>query len=144
LNGLQTWRRHSGRAYDTDRYVRHRTDDRPNFSASSSTRGKEAASRSKQRQLDVEAIVRARLVRSEVPRLGPAGLYLAMPWPKVMIGPLLDFMFNEITHARFGAMLLFSLVTTQLAVLAVTQYLHRGQAHRPVEFRTALTHCFRF
>lgn len=75
------------------------------------------------------------------PRLGPAGLFLAMPWPKAIIESLLDFMFKGITRAQFRCAA--PVLTTRLIALTVTRYLHRGQVHRSVELRRALAHRFR-
>lgn len=61
-----------------------------------------------------------------------------------MLDSLLDLAANGLTHAGLVAKLVFLLVMTQLTILTVTLYLHRGQTHRSVDFHPALAHCFRF
>lgn len=40
--------------------------------------------------------------------------------------------------------LLYTLIATHLTIVAVTLYLHRGQAHRGIEFHPLLSHSMRF
>jgi stearoyl-CoA desaturase (delta-9 desaturase) len=51
---------------------------------------------------------------------------------------------NGLVHAGLSAKLWFLLAMTQLTVLTVTLYLHRGVAHRSLEFHPAVAHFFRF
>ena len=40
--------------------------------------------------------------------------------------------------------LLYTLITTHITIVCVTLYLHRGQAHKAIEFRPILAHAMRF
>jgi stearoyl-CoA desaturase (delta-9 desaturase) len=40
--------------------------------------------------------------------------------------------------------LIYTLITTHITIVCVTLYLHRGQAHRSIEFHPALAHFMRF
>ena len=40
--------------------------------------------------------------------------------------------------------ILYTLIVTHITIIAVTLFLHRGQAHRGIEFHPILSHFFRF
>lgn len=61
-----------------------------------------------------------------------------------MLDAVLNFLNNGVTSARWGSMLIYLLVVTQITIFTVTLYLHRSQTHRGVDFHPALAHFFRF
>ena len=56
---------------------------------------------------------------------------------------LLSFAARGLTGASWGGWILYFLATTQGTIVAVTLYLHRSQAHRGVQFHSAVAHLFR-
>lgn len=40
--------------------------------------------------------------------------------------------------------LIYTLIVTHITIVCVTLFLHRGQAHRAIEFHPVLSHCMRF
>lgn len=61
-----------------------------------------------------------------------------------MPASLPDLLAFGLTGSSWWAVLLYVLVVTQLTILSVTLFLHRGQAHRGVDFHPAIAHLFRF
>jgi stearoyl-CoA desaturase (delta-9 desaturase) len=57
---------------------------------------------------------------------------------------LLDWAAHGLLHARFGAMVLYTLVSTHFTIIAATLYLHRDQTHRSLELRAPPAHLCRF
>jgi stearoyl-CoA desaturase (delta-9 desaturase) len=61
---------------------------------------------------------------------------------------MLDFSLDLLAHGfagpGIGWRLAYLLAATQVTVIAVTLYLHRGQTHRAVEFHPVVAHLFRF
>jgi stearoyl-CoA desaturase (delta-9 desaturase) len=57
---------------------------------------------------------------------------------------ILDFLNHGFLHASWVTKVVYFFISTQLTIFAVTLYLHRGQAHRGVDFHPALAHFFRF
>jgi len=55
-----------------------------------------------------------------------------------------SFLYQGLTHASLGAMVVYTLVMTHITIVAVTVYLHRYSAHRALELNGALKHFFRF
>lgn len=41
-----------------------------------------------------------------------------------------EFLLHGVTHASWWQIVLYTLVTTHLTIIAVTLFLHRSQAHR--------------
>ncbi|MES2128736.1 MAG: fatty acid desaturase [Pseudomonadota bacterium] len=56
---------------------------------------------------------------------------------------LLAFFTHGLTHAGLLALVLFTLATTHVTIIAVTVYLHRAQAHRALTLHPVLSHFFR-
>lgn len=52
--------------------------------------------------------------------------------------------FGNIAHKYFVAEILYTLISTHLTIIAVTLFLHRGQAHRGINFHPVLEHFLRF
>lgn len=61
-----------------------------------------------------------------------------------MSDSLLQFLIGGLTGLVWWELLIVLLVFTQLTIFSVTLYLHRGQAHRGVDFHPVLNHFFRF
>ena len=61
-----------------------------------------------------------------------------------MLDAVLTFLSQGLLHAGWGAMLIFTLVMTQLTIFTVTLYLHRCQTHRGVDLHWSISHFFRF
>ncbi len=53
-------------------------------------------------------------------------------------------MWNGLIELPLWGYIVVALIATHLTILSVTLYLHRGQAHRGVDFHPALAHFFRF
>ena len=47
-------------------------------------------------------------------------------------------------HPSFATHIIYTLVVTQITIVAVTLYLHRHSAHRSLELHPVLKHFFRF
>ncbi|MFN7550548.1 MAG: fatty acid desaturase [Pseudomonadota bacterium] len=57
---------------------------------------------------------------------------------------LADLLAFGLTGSTWWVVLLYGLIATQLTILSVTLFLHRGAAHRAVDFHPAVEHVFRF
>jgi len=57
---------------------------------------------------------------------------------------MLDFLQNGLTGASFWQIVAFTLIATHITIVGVTVYLHRGMAHRALDFHPILSHFFRF
>lgn len=57
---------------------------------------------------------------------------------------LLQWAASGLLDAPWWGVVLYTLATTHLTILAVTIYLHRAQAHRALELHPAVAHVFRF
>ncbi len=57
---------------------------------------------------------------------------------------MLDFLEHGFSGASFWQIVVFTLVATHITILGVTLYLHRGMAHRSLDFHPVLSHFFRF
>ncbi len=61
-----------------------------------------------------------------------------------MLDVLLNWAAHGLWHAGLGSLVLYTLLTTHVTIIAVTVYLHRSQAHRALDVHPALAHGFRF
>ena len=61
-----------------------------------------------------------------------------------MLDVLLNWAAHGLWHAGLGTLVLYTLLTTHVTIIAVTVYLHRSQAHRALDVHPALAHGFRF
>ena len=61
-----------------------------------------------------------------------------------MLQTLLNWAAHGLWHAGLGTVLLYTLLTTHVTIVAVTVYLHRSQAHRALDLHPGLMHFFRF
>jgi stearoyl-CoA desaturase (delta-9 desaturase) len=61
-----------------------------------------------------------------------------------MLDSSLDLLAHGFAGPGIGWRLAYLLAATQVTVIAVTLYLHRGQTHRAVEFHPVVAHLFRF
>jgi stearoyl-CoA desaturase (delta-9 desaturase) len=61
-----------------------------------------------------------------------------------MLDFILDFLNHGFLHASWTTKIVYFFIVTQLTIFSVTLYLHRGQAHRGVDFHPVLAHIFRF
>jgi stearoyl-CoA desaturase (delta-9 desaturase) len=61
-----------------------------------------------------------------------------------MLDSSLEFVTHGFAGPAIGWRFAYLLIATQVTVIAVTLYLHRGQTHRAVEFHPAIAHFFRF
>ena len=57
---------------------------------------------------------------------------------------LSEFLANGLLDLSWWQILLYTLVTTHITIVAVTLYLHRSMAHRSLELHPAIAHFFRF
>ena len=57
---------------------------------------------------------------------------------------ILDWLSNGIWDLSWVGLVIFTLVTTHITIVAVTVYLHRHSAHRALDLHPALKHFFRF
>ena len=55
-----------------------------------------------------------------------------------------DLLAFGLTGSTWWVVLLYGLIATQLTIFSVTLFLHRGAAHRAVDFHPAIEHVFRF
>ncbi len=60
-----------------------------------------------------------------------------------MLEVLQNWAAHGLWHAGVGTLVLFTLLTTHVTIVAVTVYLHRSQAHRALDVHPALAHFFR-
>ncbi|MEX3606521.1 MAG: fatty acid desaturase [Burkholderia sp.] len=60
-----------------------------------------------------------------------------------MLNSVLDFLAHGLLHFSWWQIVLFTLVTTHVTIVAVTIYLHRCQAHHALDLHPAVSHFFR-
>ncbi len=61
-----------------------------------------------------------------------------------MFDTILSFLVSGLLDATWWQILLYTLVTTHITILAVTIFLHRAQAHRALDLHPSIAHFFRF
>src|SRR5689334_19713697 len=55
-----------------------------------------------------------------------------------------SFLYQGLTNASIGELVIYTLIMTHITIVAVTVYLHRYSAHRSLELNGGLKHFFRF
>ena len=57
---------------------------------------------------------------------------------------MIDLLINGIINFTWVEYLIYTLVVTQITIMCITLYLHRGVCHSAIEIKPVLAHFFRF